>query len=187
MPQDDANGSAVDLLAEIDALPEDERAEIQARAEELNRQVQALKQLRQQAERSQEEVASALGIKQPSVSKIEAQADMYLSTLRDYIEALGGSLKLVVDLPDHGRIELDHLGDFSNRQRGHVACQADGQVPGQSRMKFAQTSPPTHLATKKHVSKGSKLNNSLSRSPTGSRPKKGSERPLKGKRPNPYR
>ena len=44
---------------------------------------------------SQIEIASALNVKQPSVSKIEKQADMYLSTLRSYVEAVGGQLDLI--------------------------------------------------------------------------------------------
>lgn len=121
MPRTHADdGEESDMLAEIDALPEEERAAVDARAEELHRQACALRDLRALTDRSQKEVAEALGIKQPSVSKMEAQADMYLSTLRSYIEALGGSLKLKIDLPEHGTIELDDLADLSDRQRGYV-------------------------------------------------------------------
>jgi DNA-binding XRE family transcriptional regulator len=52
--------------------------------------VEGLRQLRQLAGKGQADIASALNIKQPSVSKIEKQTDMYLSTLRSYVEAVGG-------------------------------------------------------------------------------------------------
>ena len=48
--------------------------------------------MRKLAERSQEQIARSLGIKQPSVLKIERQTDLYLSTLRRFIEAAGGKL-----------------------------------------------------------------------------------------------
>jgi hypothetical protein len=49
--------------------------------------------------KTQEDVANALNIKQPSVSKIEKQTDLYLSTLRSHIEAVGGKLELTMTLP----------------------------------------------------------------------------------------
>ncbi|ESY03849.1 hypothetical protein X753_20250 [Mesorhizobium sp. LNJC399B00] len=55
--------------------------------------------MRRAAGKAQAEIASVLKIKQPSVSKIEKQADMYLSTLKSCVEAIGGQLELVVRLP----------------------------------------------------------------------------------------
>jgi transcriptional regulator with XRE-family HTH domain len=52
--------------------------------------VEGLRELRKIAGKAQAEIAMALNIKQPSVSKIEKQTDMYLSTLRSYVEAIGG-------------------------------------------------------------------------------------------------
>lgn len=49
----------------------------------------------------------------PSVSKIEKQADMYLSTLRGYVEAMGGQLDLVVRLPSRPPLRIQTLGDVS--------------------------------------------------------------------------
>ncbi|MER9518903.1 helix-turn-helix domain-containing protein [Mesorhizobium sp. M0614] len=47
--------------------------------------------MRRAAGKAQAEIASVLKIKQPSVSKIEKQADMYLSTLKSCVEAIGGN------------------------------------------------------------------------------------------------
>jgi transcriptional regulator with XRE-family HTH domain len=58
-----------------------------------------LSEIRRQAGLTQEELAAALGIKQPSLSKLESQSDMHLSTLRALIEALGGSLEIIAHLP----------------------------------------------------------------------------------------
>ncbi|WP_234913263.1 DNA-binding protein, partial [Sinorhizobium terangae] len=44
-------------------------------------------------------------------SKIEKQTDMYLSTLRSYVEAVGGKLELTVKLPKRPALRIQHLGD----------------------------------------------------------------------------
>ncbi len=48
---------------------------------------------------TQKEVATVLGISQPSLSKIENQDDMQIGTLNKLIQALGGKLKIIADLP----------------------------------------------------------------------------------------
>jgi transcriptional regulator with XRE-family HTH domain len=95
----------------IEKLPPERQANIQAHYRELKQEVEGLRELRQIAGKAQEEVAAALNIKQPSVSKIEKQADMYLSTLRGYIEAIGGKLELMVKLPSRPAFTLQSLGD----------------------------------------------------------------------------
>ena len=46
------------------------------------------------------EVAKAMNVEQAAVSKLERREDMYVSTLREYVKALGGELKLVASFPD---------------------------------------------------------------------------------------
>lgn len=58
-----------------------------------------LQALRVSCHCSQEQLAQALDLKQTAVSRIERRADMYVSTLAAYIQALGGSLELVARLP----------------------------------------------------------------------------------------
>lgn len=91
-------------------LPPERRTKVEARAAELIAEVEGLKAFRQLAERSQEEIAQNLGIKQPSVHKIEKQTDLYLSTLRRFVEAAGGSLELRVELPGKGVLHLTGVG-----------------------------------------------------------------------------
>jgi len=79
--------------------------------QEIRQQVKGLRELRMIAGKAQADVATALKIKQPSVSKIEKQADMYLSTLRSYVEAIGGELELVVKLPERPVLRLQQLGE----------------------------------------------------------------------------
>jgi DNA-binding XRE family transcriptional regulator len=102
----------------IAALPVDEQEAIEARYQELRQEVESLRELRQIAGKAQEDIATALNIKQPSVSKIEKQADMYLSTLRGYVEAIGGELELTVKLPSRPVLHLRSLGDIEIGQTG---------------------------------------------------------------------
>ncbi len=92
-------------------LPRERQAKIDARYRELRDEVEGLRELRQVAGKAQADIASALNIKQPSVSKMEKQADMYLSTLRSYVQAIGGELDLVVRLPKRPALRLQHLSD----------------------------------------------------------------------------
>ena len=102
-------GRRVDQI--IAELPPERRERIDARYRELRQEVEGLRELRQIAGKAQADIATALNIKQPSVSKIEKQADMYLSTLRSYVEAMGGQLELTVKLPRHPTLRLQRLGD----------------------------------------------------------------------------
>lgn len=57
---------------------------------------------------TQEELASSLGIRQSSLSKLESQEDMQISTLNRLVEALGGEMEIIVTLPS-GRISLSQF------------------------------------------------------------------------------
>ena len=85
------------------------------RHRELKREVESLRELRLIAGKAQAEVATALQIKQPSVSKIETQVDMYLSTLRAYVEAIGGELELVIRLRERPVSRLYRLSGALGR------------------------------------------------------------------------
>lgn len=67
-----------------------------------------LSELRQLAGKSQRQVAQTLGIKQPSLSKLEKQADMQISTLRKIVKALGGELEVLARFPK-GTIKIDQF------------------------------------------------------------------------------
>jgi transcriptional regulator with XRE-family HTH domain len=81
-------------------LPKKRQQAIKKRADELIAEEATLRQLREARERSQEEVARKLHIKQAAVSKLERRADMYLSTLRGFIEAMGGKLEIIARFPN---------------------------------------------------------------------------------------
>jgi DNA-binding XRE family transcriptional regulator len=58
-----------------------------------------LAEIRKEAGITQDDLAKTIGIKQPSLSKLESQDDIHISTLRKLIEALGGQLELVAHMP----------------------------------------------------------------------------------------
>lgn len=93
----------------VASLAPDRQQKIEARSQELKDEVESLQALRQASGKAQAEIAASLGIKQPSVSKIERQTDMYLSTLRSYVEAMGGALDIVVRLPGHRPVRVTQL------------------------------------------------------------------------------
>jgi transcriptional regulator with XRE-family HTH domain len=86
-------------------LPVKRRAKIERRASELA----TLKDLRQAVERTQADLAVSLGVGQDTISRIERRSDMLLSTLRRYVEAMGGTLELVAEFPDRPRMVIDQL------------------------------------------------------------------------------
>lgn len=59
-----------------------------------------LNELRRARELSQEELAGILHVRQASVSKLERKTDMYISTLRHFIRAMGGDLEITAVFPD---------------------------------------------------------------------------------------
>lgn len=84
----------------IAKLPPERQEAIAERTAEVIAQEATLRQLREARERSQAAVAEKLHIKQAAVSKLERRTDMYLSTLRGYIEAMGGTLEIVARFPN---------------------------------------------------------------------------------------
>ncbi len=58
-----------------------------------------IREIRREAGFTQEQVAELLGIRQPSLSKLESQDDMQISTLRRIVNALGGELEIIAHMP----------------------------------------------------------------------------------------
>jgi transcriptional regulator with XRE-family HTH domain len=99
--------NANDILAELSPA---RRAKVLARGRQLIAEEVALRQLRRAHDLTQQRMAELLHMNQASISKLESRSDMLLSTLRSYVEAMGGSLRLVLEFPD-GVTELSSLGE----------------------------------------------------------------------------
>ena len=82
-------------------------------AEELN-----LRELRRLRKLTQARLSKKLKIGQEGVSRIEKRTDLYLSTLRSYVEGVGGKLSLIVEFPDRQPVVLAGLGEESGEREG---------------------------------------------------------------------
>jgi predicted transcriptional regulator len=71
-----------------------------------------LDELRNAQGLSQKMLAEALGIQQPAIAKMEKRTDMYISTLRSHIEAMGGHLEITAHFPD-GSVRTRRIANFS--------------------------------------------------------------------------
>jgi len=89
-------------------------ARVAARVSKLKAEM-ALHELRQARERSQEDLARELKVGQPAVAKLERRTDMYVSNLRRYIEALGGSLEITARFPE-GSVSIVNFGELADTQ-----------------------------------------------------------------------
>lgn len=93
------------------------QAKAARRAQELLAEL-LLSEVRQLSGKSQQEVAQTLGMKQPSLSKLEKQADMQISTLRKIVKALGGELEVLARFPK-GTVKIDQFDSSHRRSRPH--------------------------------------------------------------------
>lgn len=75
------------------------QAQAEARTNEMLVEL-ALQDLRKSLDLTQEQVAEAMQMNQAAVSKMEHQSDIYVSTLRKFVLALGGHVKIVASFPD---------------------------------------------------------------------------------------
>jgi transcriptional regulator with XRE-family HTH domain len=85
------------------------------RTEELLQEL-LLSEIRELVGKSQQQVASSIGIKQPSLSKLEKQSDMQISTLQRIVNALGGKLEVIARFPNRAvKIEQFDRGPIQSK------------------------------------------------------------------------
>jgi transcriptional regulator with XRE-family HTH domain len=87
----------------------DRRARVEDRVRKAIREM-ALDELRSARELTQSELANVLKVDQGSISKLERRTDMYISTLRRYVEAMGGSLQIRAVFPE-GEVQITQFQD----------------------------------------------------------------------------
>jgi DNA-binding Xre family transcriptional regulator len=86
------------------------QARVRERTQEMLKEM-PLQELRQTRKLSQKAIVTVLGAKQASISKLEHQTDMYVSTLRSYIEAISSTLEIVAQFPD-GEVCIKQFTDI---------------------------------------------------------------------------
>lgn len=95
----------------INSLSPERRARVEQRGRALIGEEMTLQALRKQLELTQEGMAERLDIRQANVSKFERRSDMLISTLRTYVEAMGGTLELVAHMPGRDPVTLEGFAD----------------------------------------------------------------------------
>ncbi|KJH83321.1 MULTISPECIES: XRE family transcriptional regulator [Pseudomonadaceae] len=86
------------------------QARVEAKAQKLLAEM-PLNELRQARGLSQKMLAELLHVQQPSIAKMEKRTDMYISTLRSHIEAMGGQLEVVARFPD-GSVKISNFAEI---------------------------------------------------------------------------
>ena len=92
---------------------------VQARASEMAKAMLAempLNELRQARGLTQATLASLLHVEQPSIAKMEKRTDMYLSTLRNLVQAMGGDLVVTAKFPD-GEVRINNFSELGSVPR----------------------------------------------------------------------
>lgn len=112
-------------------LPTDELQKVHERANELEVEEieMSLSELRKALFFTQEDIANILEIGQASVSRTEKRKDQLVSTLREFVEAMGGELKLIVDFPDRPPIKLTEIEIVDRHENASI------KIPKQKRSK----------------------------------------------------
>jgi DNA-binding XRE family transcriptional regulator len=126
----------VSLEEILERLPKERRHRIEQRTAELIAEELNLRELRRQRRLTQARLSKKLKIGQEGVSRIEKRADLYLSTLRSYVEGVGGELTLMVKFPDRPPVILAGLGEN--------ACEGKKQAK-----KRARTAPKSKAGTRR--------------------------------------
>ncbi len=98
-------------FAELRAkMAPESQVRIEAKAQELLTEM-PLNELRQARGLSQKVLAEVLHVQQPSIAKLEKRTDMYISTLRSHIEAMGGQLEVIARFPD-GAVKISNFAEI---------------------------------------------------------------------------
>ena len=105
------------LNAFVASLPKEERERIEARAQDLIAEEMSLQDLRKAIGKTQTVVAKRLKVGQDAVSKLETRSDMYISTLRSFLKAMGGELELIARFQDRPPVRIDELGASAQRHK----------------------------------------------------------------------
>jgi hypothetical protein len=95
-------------------LPAEEQSAIAQETERLIAEEMTLRQLSKARKHSQELVGEILHVNQAAVSKIERRTDMYVSTLRSFIQAMGGELEIIARFPDQPPVRINQFEELAS-------------------------------------------------------------------------
>lgn len=107
----------LNLREMLAGLPAAQRRAVARRSRELIAEELSLQELRKALALTQVEIAGSLGKRQDEISRIEQRGDLMLSTLRDYVKALGGELELLCTFKDRTSVRI-RTGKMGQRRGG---------------------------------------------------------------------
>ena len=141
--------------SELEAtMSPESRARVDARVRETMSRLR-LSDIREAVGHTQVAIASKLDLGQASVSKIESAADMYLSTLRRYIEALGGELVVSAKFPEGTVVPIDSLSSTTKARKKRATAKKNAlgkKVPGK-KLPATKSTATKSVATESTASK----------------------------------
>jgi len=100
----------------FDKMPAASRARVDARVQKALKEM-PLSELRRALEMAQQTVGDVLGMTQPEVSKLEQRSDALISTVRRYVEAMGGELDIIARFPQ-GSVKITQFSDLKTGTDG---------------------------------------------------------------------
>lgn len=113
----------------LESFSPERRHHIEQRAGELIAEELTLRAMRKARKLTQTKLSKKLNIGQEGISRIEKRSDLYLSTLRSYVEGIGGELTLMVSFPDQRPVVLTGLGESSPVAASKPAQKASKKSP----------------------------------------------------------
>ena len=105
----------VNIEEKIKKLSPERRKKVEARTKELIAEEMTLRELRKAHNLTQERLAKVLKIGQEQVSRLEQRSDLLFSTLRGYVEAMGGKLVLLAEFPDCKPVIVSGIADLNGK------------------------------------------------------------------------
>jgi transcriptional regulator with XRE-family HTH domain len=125
--------STVSLEEMLATESEEFRQSVKQRTAELIAEEMSLREMRRLRKVTQARLSKKLKIGQEGVSRIEKRTDLYLSTLRSYVEGLGGKLSLTVEFPDRAPVVLSGFGEGSEASKPGKQSAKRRKTPARSK------------------------------------------------------
>ena len=105
------------LEQKLKEISRKKRQKIKVGTRQLVAREMSLQELRHAVSKTQKTVARTLNMGQDGVSRLEKRSDLLLSTLRNYVEAVGGNLTLVAQFPDKEPIAIGGFGEIAAAEK----------------------------------------------------------------------
>ncbi len=129
--------STVSLEEMLARETEESRRQIEQMTAELIAEELNLRAMRRLRKLTQARLSKKLKIGQEGVSRIEKRTDLYLSTLRSYVEGVGGKLSLIVEFPDGPPVILTGLGESAGKDENKAKKKARSGAKSKARTRRA--------------------------------------------------